>query len=359
MRGISRFLGIMLLLVNLVFAGFLVLSGYSSYIHPVSHPYLAATGLAFPFFLIVNVAFLLFWIMVYRKYALLSLMVLLICYKPIHIYFPLNQLKTSEKETLKVLSYNTLSLAGHAPHTGEKKNPVLEYILGCKADIVCLQEVQGGGELSLNRIKKVLKYPYSHFQQLDGGNGLACYSRFPIITAKRIDYESDNNGSVLYLIKIENDTVAVINNHLESNKLTMDDRELYSAMLRSPKKSDLKGNSKMLGGKIAEAGAIRARQADVIAEVVKEQLQKGRSLVVCGDFNDSPLAYPHRVIGDGLNDAFVEAGSGIGVSYNRNYFYFRIDHILVSKDWTVTECVVDRSTKASDHYPVWGCMYKK
>lgn len=352
MKGVSRFLGMVLLMVNLLFAVMMLVSGYSAFLHPASHPYVAVTGLAFPFFLIFTVLFLLFWLMVYRKYALLSLLALLACYKPINIYFPMNAAKEKPESAIKVLTYNTLSFGQHADHTSVKPNPVISYLRKSDADVICLQEANGGRKLSAKRVQTLLKYPYYHYRQVNN-TGLACYSRFPVLSVKQIPYDSDNNGSMLYLLKIDADTVAVFNNHLESNKLTMDDREMYSAMLKSPNKDNLKGNSRKLGGKIVDASKIRARQADKVVEEINRQRQKGRSIIVCGDFNDSPLAYPHRIMSEDLQDAFVVGGKGLGISYNRNYFYFRIDHILASKDWKVAECVVDRSIRASDHYPVW------
>lgn len=71
----------------------------------------------------------------------------------------------------------------------------------------------------------------------------------------------------------------------------------------------------MLIGKLAEASAIRAVQADSIARLVASY--KGGGIIVCGDFNDSPISYTHRVVGEGLNDAFVESGNGFGISYNQ------------------------------------------
>ncbi len=122
-------------------------------------------------------------------------------------------------------------------------------------------------------------------------------------------------------------------------------------MIKAPDKQKVKKGSRLLLGKLAEAAAKRAVQADSIARLVERY--KDGLLIVCGDFNDSPLSYTRRVIGEELDDAFVQSGNGVGISYNRNGFYFRIDHILVSKKLQTYGCTVDRSVKASDHYPIW------
>ena len=155
---------------------------------------------------------------------------------------------------------------------------------------------------------------------------MGCYSRFPILSAHPVRYASLNNGSIAYKIKVNGDTLLVVNNHLESNKLTEKDKEVYREMMKDPDKQKVSQGSRLLIRKLAEASAIRAVQADSIARLVAGY--KGGGIIVCGDFNDSPISYTHRVVGEGLNDAFVESGNGFGdiliiksfLFQNRQYF---------------------------------------
>ena len=64
------------------------------------------------------------------------------------------------------------------------------------------------------------------------------------------------------------------------------------------------------------------------------------------------------MVGEGLNDAFVESGNGFGISYNQNHFYFRIDNILLSKNLKSYRCTVDNTIKSSDHSP-FGVMWRR
>ncbi|MDE6347549.1 MAG: endonuclease/exonuclease/phosphatase family protein, partial [Bacteroides sp.] len=180
---------------------------------------------------------------------------------------------------------------------------------------------------------------------------IACYSKFPILSARTLNYPSEYNGSLLYEIKIGEDTLTLINNHLESNKLTLADKEVYEEMLKSPEKEKVKSGARLLIRKLAEASAIRAPQADAIAREIAASAHP--YVIVCGDFNDSPISYAHHTIARELDDAFTESGRGLGISYNQNRFYFRIDNILTSKNLKAYNCTVDRSIKDSDHYPIW------
>ena len=223
----------------------------------------------------------------------------------------------------------------------------------CDADIICLQEYIFGGKLKKKDIDYALRdYRYKHYQVLGKGlNGLGCYSRYPILSATPILYKGTRNGSVAYRIKVGNDTLLVINNHLESNKILKSDVEAYQEMMDAPSKQKLFAGVRKLWGKMAKATSVRAKQADILVETLRDSKEK--SVVLCGDFNDTPISYTHHVLSDELQDAFVETGNGLGVSYNKDRLYVRIDHILVSKNLKVYDCTVDNTIQASDHYPVW------
>jgi len=95
---------------------------------------------------------------------------------------------------------------------------------------------------------------------------------------------------------------------------------------------------------------MRANQADKVAEEIDKI--EADYVIVCGDFNDTPISYAHRKIQGSFADSFAESGRGMGVSYNRNMFWFRIDHILHSQNMKSYNCVVDK-IRLSDHYPMW------
>lgn len=358
MKYIGRLLGWILLGINLCMAVLLLVCAYSSYIDPLSHPVWSCAGLAFPAFLIVNVLFFLFWLVVYGKYALLSLLAVIGCYGAVRTCVPINVFSEEVPENaIKVLSYNTMAFELGLPDLKDSPNAILAYLKNSDADIICLQEYIVGNRLKKKDVDYALRaYPYKHYYKMKS-NGLGCYSRFPILSAVPVEYESRNNGSIAYKIEVGGDTLLVINNHLESNKLTEKDKKVYREMMKAPDKHKVSTGSKLLIGKLAEASAIRAPQADSVARLIARF--EGDGVIVCGDFNDSPLSYAHRVIGKGLNDAFVQSGNGFGISYNQNRFYFRIDHILLSKNLVSYRCTVDRTIKSSDHYPIWCYVAKK
>lgn len=359
MKHLGNLVALVILAVNALFAGALLLSAYSPYIQPTVHPVRSCLGLAFPVFLLTNGCFLLFWLIVQRyRSALLPLAGFLLCYPQIRTYLPINlHTDTPPEESIKLLSYNIMGFGGSNKADG--KSSILTYLKESGADILCLQEFAAGSpsrHLSQKEIDLELKaYPYRCIHTVGRGKGytnrIACYSKFPILSARTLNFPSEYNGSVIYEVKIGKDTLTLVNNHLESNKLTKADKVVYEEMLKSPEKEKVKSGARLLIRKLAEASAIRAPQADTIAAEIAATPHP--YVIVCGDFNDTPISYAHRTISRNLNDAFVQSGCGLGISYNQNKFYFRIDNILTSKNLRTYNCTVDRSIKESDHYPIW------
>lgn len=287
MKHLGNFVALLILAVNALFTGLLLFTAYSPHIQPVTHPVQSCLGLTFPVFLMINAGFLIFWLVIQRyRSALLPLIGMLLCYSQIRTYLPINFHTDHLPETsIKLLSYNIMGFDGAAKQDG--KNPILTYLKESGADILCLQEystVQSSKHLSQKDVERELKaYPYHRINTVGSGKGhtnkIACYSKFPILSSRILDYPSEYNGSVLYEIKIGEDTVTLINNHLESNKLTKADKVVYEDMLKSPEKEKVKSGARLLIRKLAEASAIRVKiyeirvGAFVRRHVVKHQLQ--------------------------------------------------------------------------------------
>lgn len=364
MKRLGKLAASVALIINAVFIGLLILSAYSPHINPEDHPIRACLGMVFPFFLLANLFFLVFWLIFNYKFALFPLIGLLLCFQQIRTYVPVN-IRTQEKNipenSIKFLSYNVMNFNTFQKYKGV--NPILNYIKQSNADIVCLQEfaaAQNRKYLTQDDIDKALKdYPYKNIQRVghkSSTNYVACYSKYPILSSREVVYKSNSNGSVVHEIKVGNDTITVINNHLESNKITEKDKEVYQGMIKAPEVDKVKSGAVQLIKKLGEAQELRAPQARAVANEVANSPHP--YVIVCGDFNDTPISYCHRTISRKLDDAFVKTGNGLGISYNRNMFYFRIDNILTSKSLKAYNCTVDRSIRDSDHYPIW-CYISK
>jgi len=97
----------------------------------------------------------------------------------------------------------------------------------------------------------------------------------------------------------------------------------------------------------------RLANADELFQAV--QPFKGRPMILCGDFNDTPGSRTHQKIAQAFVDAWAAAGTGDGFTIPAQKPRKRIDYI-----WTSNDSLIEAlrlwvpASEASDHLPVVG-----
>lgn len=331
----------------------MLLVGYSDRIYPATHPLVSIVGMTFPFFLAVNMVFLLMWLLLKWTRAWIPVVGCLLAYVPISIYMPLHPSQQVPEGAIKLLSYNVCAYSGNSKYD-EGFETIRDYLSQQQPDIVCLQEdCDSWRRIVFKDYKKC--FAYNDTMTLVNTekcfNCLGIHTRFPILRRERIHYESMNNGSAAWWLNVDGDTVIVVNNHFESCHLNEHDRTQYRQILRGEMVGDsARTESKLLMIKLAEANAKRCVQIDAVRRYIQDHLRY--PIIVCGDFNDNPISYSRRTMSKGLRDCFVETGRGLGLSYNQKAFLLRIDHIFCTPDIEPYNCQVDEKMDASDHNPI-------
>lgn len=336
---------------NIMAALLLLACGLSAGLNPAEHPRAALFGLGFPILLGLNVGFIFFWLIFKARQVWVPLVGLLCSFTYIYDYCPINWNEKLPEDCLTVLTYNTHFMGDG--ETDEQGNlPIVDYIIRMGADIVCLQEVsyqKGVTQLECDEAFKKAGYHVRHFT--DGkGEGQVTYSLLPIVHQERIVYESRDNGSIATELLYNGDTILVVNNHLESYKLSVEDKTRYKEIIKDPEGKNTEDNSRRLLKKMASASRLRGPQADSVCSYIRRRALP--HVIACGDFNDSPISYSCKAFSENLKSAFRESGNGPGWSYNQKGFYFRIDHIFVSADYRTYDTHLDKTATWSDHYPM-------
>ena len=353
----SRIARILLLVGTLFVSGAYLLGAYSGYIPPVTWIIPAFFGLFFPILLIAQIVVSIFWLLAWDKRRLLLIAaVWLISLPQLLVYFPISRAEKSlgtEEESLRILSYNVCAF-GFKPHTKTSPNATLQYIKSSGADIVCIQEAMLNQNPWAGVVTKTLRsyldedYPYINVIRVNrGGSTLALLSKYPIKEAKEIPLPSWVNGAVAYKVDIRGKEMLIVNVHLESFRLRRVDGEDY---LRLAKEGEAIRLKDALGAKLSPTFRSHNIQANIIHELI-QNYGSGR-VIVCGDFNDTPLSYARYKIGEGLEDAFVSKGNGLGITFHTSPFFVRIDHILFGPAFRALRCEVDKTASESDHYPI-------
>lgn len=339
----------------------------ATYVSPEAFPRISLLPLLFPAFLLLNLLFIIFWLIFKVKRVWIPIAGMALCFSFIRDYIPFNPsflqasvTESASPDTLSILSYNTRGFGGKQATDEEGRNTVVEYVVASHADIVCLQESSGSKLDDVNKRMEALGYEhYNH-------KGQVIYSRLHILETDTLSYPTRSNSGFQALLFDGKDTILFINNHFESNQLSdfvkSDYRDAIENRARSAYEKETRDTIRKelapMLNLLAKAAPLRAAQADSVQQIIRRWLP--RPVIICGDFNDTPVSYALRILTQELNSAFRESGNGLGYTFHEKGFPVRIDHILYSPDhWRSIHTKVDNTISASDHYPILTELVRK
>lgn len=327
------------------------------YISPDKVGYLALLPLAFPLLLIGTGGMVVLLLLFSRKLTWIALLGLLVCLPFVRTYAPINLPSPAPKQSIKVMSWNVFAFWGKdlTRKVGNKTvSPTVEYIAEHHPDIVCLQEAYDDTPGFMRRyLRPALRphLPYYSFTRT-GDSGLVCMSHYKIIK-KEVITQVHNNGAVAYWMERgQEDTLLVINAHLRSMGLSGTDRKIFHEGVTGKGEKAMLPTFERMIRKLKDATQSRGKMADAVAQFIAQH--QHLPLIVCGDFNDTPISYTRYKVAEGLTDAYRSTGNGYGRSFRKDAILVRIDHMLCSKDVRPFGCYIDKGTLRSDHYPIVG-----
>lgn len=341
---------------NVIAALSLLISCISVFIPPDVWWIPALFGLAYPYILLVNVLFIVLWLLVKPRNVFISLIIILPGWGLVRRTFQ-SASEQSDNPGIKVVSYNVQHFSGHT-RPDQKKNAgkIVDFLEEQKADIICLQEVRlrqnsiFNLEQAVRSISTINHYQYARSSTTYGS---VTMTRYPIVHMGEIRFKNTRNISIFTDVLVGKDTVRVFNIHLQSYHI---DPGRYN-VIDSPditREEDLR-EIQEIGIKYKAAVKLRASQVREIRKYIRESPYP---VIVCGDFNDTPVSFSYQKIRRGLNDAFMCSGSGAGRTYIRKNPALRIDYIFHSKSYTS----VNFQTipfYLSDHLPVACKLIKR
>jgi endonuclease/exonuclease/phosphatase family metal-dependent hydrolase len=356
---LKKYLRKILFWINIVFAIALLGSYASNYFNPEYFWYFAFIGLAYPVLLIINIAFSVFWIWRKKWYFLLSVLVILTGISNIGKIIQIRLFDRTGKihGDVRILSYNVRLFNYYEWEKSRTvRDSILHYIAQQGANIICFQEYMTTSNIpqySEKYIDTVLKsYPYKHVFYTSktseySNYGIATYSEYPIIKKNSIQFKNSFNSCIYSDISIGDDTIRFFNVHLQSVKLRKENYLFVDSMslrLDSKRMSEVKD----ISGQLKLAYIKRAQQVDELSWYIRKSPYR---VVVCGDFNDTPISYTYKRVRGDLADAFIGSGKGAGNTYRGISPSFRIDYIFHSKSIKSSNYRT-HSIGFSDHYPI-------
>jgi endonuclease/exonuclease/phosphatase family metal-dependent hydrolase len=358
-QKLSFFSRIVVVLNMLSVAG-LLLSYLASYVSPERFWMLGLFGLAYPVLLLINLLFVGYWIISWRRWVFLSLAAISLGFPYLINTFQFGSSGEGidkARLSLNILSYNVrlFDLYNWSGHKGTRGS-MIRLMARNRPDIACIQEFYSESRKmnNVDSLKKSLRLKNFHVEYteslLNGNWGMATFSKYPIVNRGKIDFKSGiNNLCIFSDIAIGKDTVRVYNVHFQSIRFQPEDYEFVKKLSdnEADQKEGLQGSRKILK-RLKIAFIKRVRQVNAVKESIRSSPYP---VIVCGDFNDTPSSFTYHQLRSDLRDAFVESGSGIGNTYNGIFPSFRIDYILHDPKFSSHSFRTIRRD-LSDHFPV-------
>ncbi len=317
------------------------------YVDPVVSWIFPIVGLVSPAIYLATLILMLYWIIRWRwTYVAFLLSVLLLGVGRVSLYAKMETSKhygdANYKGSVKILTYNIRSFINDEGQVSTEN--VVDYINEEKPDIIAFQEYFP------KRLKDYKKGVFSTYNSVVD-KSQAIYTRYKIINHSEgniIDSIGKSGETIWADLLIGEDTIRVYNNHLNSTTIKLSDNE-YISKMDFVSDSARKDKVKNIFGRFKTTAIVRADQADVVSQSIKESPYK---VIVCGDFNDTPNSYTYHHIASDLQDAFQECGVGYSYTFIGFLNLLRIDYILTSKDIDIVSYYVNREMLESDHLTV-------
>lgn len=366
---VRRFTKQFIIICNVIVSVCMLLLYALPYLSPATSWIVNLFALLFPFLLILQLGFLIFWLMVKRKLALIPVITLLLSWNLIGSFFgfhPLEKKTASSVETFRVVTWNA-HLFNFFDQGGQLDPEMLQEAKSFKADVLALQEfvfsLDSSSSFTLEKVKNKLGYRYAVAAN-DRAFGVhtnirqrneryhpfcvAIFSNYPIIRWEKVQSIKEYNHTFLWAdVLVNSDTIRIFNIHLQSMHFAKKDYA-FIENIDQQDMDDVQTAGRNIIRKMKTANLLRSAQARDIKDEIKKSPYP---VIVCGDMNDVPNSNAYQIISRDLYDAFTEKGWGIGRTFKFLSPTLRIDYILHSQSLKVDRVQVLGSPR-SDHSPV-------
>lgn len=361
-KGVMFFIHRIMFVMNIGVVLLLLGTYLAPYINPKYIWWFAALGISYPIILGINIIFVVYWLTFFRPIKMLySLLAIASGFSFTSRIFQWEGVTADRKDNqIKVLSYNANYFGVYSNSINSKS--FFDYLKETSPDICCVQEFmweRNKRKNYLNKFDKALPgghhtflNVYTAMDTIHREYGMYIYSRFPITDSGKIEFENTKGNCVQWAdIQTGKETVRIYNVHLQSIKFEERD---YDIMKLNGNNDTLINKAGNILKKMKQAWQLRAQQTDLVKEHMKSCPHK---IIMCGDFNDSPISYAYQSIRGPLKDAFIESGSGFSQTYSGRMPSFRIDYILADPSYEIYNYEMG-DKYWSDHRLIQATLYK-
>ena len=305
-----------------------------------------------PFFYLITVGLFIFLLFKSPIHAVVPLLVVLLGMPLIFKTYQWNNnpAASTSLSTFRVLSYNVsffsiptvFSKAYRDPQQNLTVTNTINWLQSNEADVQCLQEFWEDEDSDIHRTVAALtdsgKYDHYFVYKDQKKNrtrrGLIILSKFPMVERGKV-FTSENyyNGAIYADVRVNSDTIRIINTHLESMQLG----KLQKSVMRTL-------------GAYRQGLVTHSRQVQQLTDFVR---RSPHPVILCGDLNETPYGYVYRQLNNLMHSAFETAGRGFGFTYQGDrLFFLRIDNQFFTDPLKVTRYETHEDLPFSKHLPI-------
>lgn len=333
----------------------ITLSVVCPHVDPKQFGWIPFFGLTFWVILLFNVLVLFALLLLWSRKVWISVIALLVAIPGINKSYSFGK-KVENEKGIRVMSYNIYHFLGFDGETDTETtvNAIIGIVREQSPDLLCCQEFYTFKQnVSRNRciamFSDSIGMPYVYYNKKNNFGGNVIFSKYPI---EKVTTGGGFSNEETYGVLVEVDAGAkgkfyLANVHLVSNMITNNEVDVLTSTPENQQLLDTVG--KTVFHKLQKGYTLRS-------EEVKEMLQGipdvDLPVILCGDFNDTPLSYTYRRIQKaGYSDAFLSVGRGIKPTFAGKLPLLRIDYFWVNDKVKPLQFIRYRQ-KMSDHYPI-------
>ncbi len=318
--------------VNYIFAILLLFGFVLPYISPSVFPKLVVFSLTVPVLFIINILFVLYWLIQLKKQIILSAMCLLLGIFVSSPFFKISKKVTKSNNEITIMNYNVRIFNAYN-WLKDKDIPtkIEEFVASEKPTILCVQEYHTKGE-------NLFDFKYKHVVKSTTARnfGQAIYSNYKIVNKGSLNFKGTSNNAIFIDILKGLDTLRIYNLHMQSLGLNPEKEEITHK------------NSEKLINRLSQQFLKQQKQ---VAIVLDHQKKCNYPMIVSGDFNNTAYSWTYKNLKGNMHDSYLKSGDGFGKTFEINKFPMRIDFIFADKILQINEHK-NYSVKYSDHYPI-------
>lgn len=262
-------------------------------------------------------------------------------------------------QTLSVMNYNMGVFSMHPYQFKNRDSARLalkNWILNSDSDIKCIQEFANvPWSKEFNAIDQLEKDSLHYYFSTDDQrserdhfkNGTLIISKYPIVESGDVLTSRNGFNRIAYAdVKINDDTIRIVNVHLESMGLS------GSNPRHTRDLGTLKSQVYTILRKLRIGVFERSKQMRLLSDFIE---RSPHPVICAGDFNDLPYSYNYQHLKSRMKNSFEESGKGFGFTYNGGTLkLLRIDNQFYSSGLRSVGFETLDSIKLSDHFPLRG-----